>query len=76
ARLAGASFDKAALGRADFDTAVLTAAKFSFATLSRADFSGATFDTTPMFDRAFLFLTRIDGLDLSAATGLEQAQID
>lgn len=62
--------------RADFDKAVLTAAKFSFANLSRADLSGATFETTPMFDRAFMFLTRIEGLDLSAATGLEQAQID
>ncbi|NEK55267.1 pentapeptide repeat-containing protein, partial [Rhizobium leguminosarum] len=27
-------------------------------------------------DRAFMFLTHIEGLDLSAATGLEQAQID
>ncbi len=76
ARLAGASFEKAELGRADFDKAVLTGAKFSFANLSRADLSGATFETTPMFDRAFMFLTHIEGLDLSAATGLEQAQID
>ena len=29
-----------------------------------------------VFDRAFMFLTRIEGLDLSVAQGLEQRQID
>lgn len=76
AQLSGATFEKAELGRADFDKAVLTGAKFSFANLSRADLSGATFEGPVMFDRAFMFLTRIEGLDLSAAAGLEQAQID
>ena len=76
ARLAGASFEKAELGRADFDKAVLTGTKFSFANLSRADLSGASLEGPAIFERAFMFLTRIEGLDLSAASGLEQAQID
>ncbi|NRP70778.1 Secreted effector protein PipB [Ensifer psoraleae] len=76
ARLTGADFEKAELGRADFTEAVLTGTKFSMANLSRANLSGAIFEGPIDFDRAFLFLTRIEGLDLSAATGLEQAQID
>jgi uncharacterized protein YjbI with pentapeptide repeats len=76
AKLSGANFEKAELGRASFDRAVLTGARFSLANLSRADLSEATFEGPVAFDRAFMFLTRIEGLDLSAATGLEQAQLD
>ncbi|PSH65015.1 pentapeptide repeat-containing protein [Phyllobacterium sophorae] len=76
AKLTGASFEKAELGRADFDQAVLTGVRFSLADLSRADLSQATFEGPLVFDRAFMFLTRIEGLDLSAAQGLEQRQID
>lgn len=76
AQLTGANFEKAELGRAHFKGAVLTGTRFSFANLSRADLSGTTFEGPLVFDRAFLFLTRIEGLDLSAAKGLEQAQID
>ncbi|SEH92961.1 Uncharacterized protein YjbI, contains pentapeptide repeats [Rhizobium tibeticum] len=76
AKLSGANFEKAELGRASFAKAVLTGTKFSLANLSRADLSEATFEGPVAFDRAFMFLTRIEGLDLSAATGLEQAQVD
>lgn len=76
ARLTGASFEKAELGRANFDNATLTGARFSLANLSRADFSSAVFEGPLAFEHAFMFLTRIEGLDLSAATGLEQSQID
>jgi uncharacterized protein YjbI with pentapeptide repeats len=76
AQLTGVDFEKAELGRVNFKGAVLTGARFSLANLSRADLSGATFEGPLVFDEAFLFLTRIEGLDLSAATGLEQAQID
>ncbi|PIO46485.1 pentapeptide repeat-containing protein [Phyllobacterium zundukense] len=76
ARLTGGNFEKAELGRANFDKAVLTGARFTLANLSRADLSSATFEGPLVFDRAFMFLTRIEGLDLSAATGLEQKQVD
>ena len=76
AKLTGANFEKAELGRADFDNAVLTGARFSLANLSRADLSHATFEGPLVFDHAFLFLTRIEGVDLSAAQGLDQKQVD
>jgi len=76
ARLTGANFEKAELGRANFDGATLTGTRFPLANLSRADLTSAVFEGPLSFDRAFMFLTRIEGLDLSAATGLEQSQID
>ena len=74
--LVNVDFTKADLGRADFTGADITGAKFAFANLARADFSKAKFSTPLDFANAFLFLTRIEGLDLSAATGLAQWQID
>ena len=76
AMLANSDFEKAELGRANFQKAVLTGARFSLANLSRASLQGATTGGPIDFDRAFMYLTRLEGLDLSAATGLEQAQID
>jgi uncharacterized protein YjbI with pentapeptide repeats len=73
--LKGVTFEKAELGRVTFKKADLTGANFSLTNLSRADFSGATFSGPISFDRAFMFLTRISGLDLSQATGLEETQI-
>ncbi|AVA20703.1 pentapeptide repeat-containing protein [Rhizobium sp. NXC24] len=76
AQLTNADFQKAELGRADFDKAVLTGTNFSLANLSRAALSGATIKGPVAFSGAFMFLTRIEGLDLSTATGLEQQQIN
>ncbi|WP_425336115.1 pentapeptide repeat-containing protein [Sinorhizobium numidicum] len=76
ARLMGADFEKAELGRANFDKAVLTGTQFPMANLARADLSGAVFEGSIDFSRAFMFLTRIESLDLSAAKGLQQEQID
>lgn len=76
AKLVGADFSKAELGRADFEGAELTGTKFTMSNLSRARFEGATFTGPIDFANAFLLLARIEGLDLSAATGLEQKQID
>ena len=76
ANLSGADFSKAELGRSDFEGATLTGAKFTMANLSRASFEGATFTGPIDFENSFLLLTRIEGLDLSTATGLEQKQID
>lgn len=76
AKLAGADFTKADLGRAQFDRAEIGGGRFSLANLSRADFRRATFAESPDFDRAFFFLTRIEGVNLANATGLEQWQVD
>ena len=76
AQLKNGDFQKAGLGRADFDKAVLTGANFSFANLSRATLNGAVMDGTTSFSGAFMYLARIEGLDLSKASGLQQAQIN
>ena len=76
ANLTGTDFQKAELGRADFGEAMITGAKFPLANLSRADFRGAKFEGPLDFSGAFLFLTRFEGVDLSAAKGLEQEQIE
>jgi uncharacterized protein YjbI with pentapeptide repeats len=76
ADLTGVDFGKAELGRASFQKATITGAKFPLANLSRADFQDVIFEGPINFDRAFLFLTQIQGLDLSAATGLTQWQVD
>ncbi len=74
--LTGANFEKAELGRTTYDKADLTDADFTLANLSRADLSKATFTKPPRFDRAFMFLTHIEGLDLSGAADLSQSQVD
>lgn len=76
AKLANADFQKAELGRADFDKAVLSGVNFSFANLSRATLGGALIQGPVSFSGAFMYLTRIEGVDLSGATGLQQAQIN
>jgi uncharacterized protein YjbI with pentapeptide repeats len=74
--LADVDFTKAELGRADFSGADITGTRFALANLARADFSKAKFAGPIDFAGSFFFLTRIEGLDLSAATGLQQWQID
>lgn len=74
--LTGADFQKAELGRAKFEGATITGVRFSHANLSRAELEGAVFQGPLDFTGAFLFLTRLGGLDLSQATGLQQAQVE
>ncbi len=76
AQLRNTDFQKAELGRADFDKAVLTGVNFSFANLSRATLNGAIMEGPTSFGGAFMYLTRIEGVDLSKASGLQQAQIN
>ena len=76
ADLQNANFEKADLSRVDFDEAILAGTTFAYANLARADLSKAKVQGTVGFGKAFMLLTRIEGLDLSTATGLEQAQID
>jgi uncharacterized protein YjbI with pentapeptide repeats len=76
AKLTGADFQKAELGRANFDKAVLTGTNFTLANLSRANLGGVTLKGPINFDRAFMFLTNVEGVDLSTAVGLQQPQLD
>lgn len=74
--LTGVNFTKAELGRADFTGADITGTSFALANLARANLAGAKFSGPIDFTSAFFFLTRIEGLDLSAATGMQQWQVD
>lgn len=74
--LGGATFEKAELGRANFGVAILTDVNFSVANLSRANFRGAMLDGSVDFGRAFMFLTRIEGVNLSKVSGLSQEQVE
>ncbi|TWF49851.1 pentapeptide repeat-containing protein [Neorhizobium alkalisoli] len=76
ADLEGVSFEKAELSRVNFDKATLTKSRFSYTNLARADFTDAIFDGPLDFSSSFLFLTKIQGVDLSKATGLDQHQIN
>ena len=76
AMLEGVDFSKAELGRANFQEATLTGTQFTSANLARAQLQGAALAGPIDFAGAFLFLTRLEGLDLSAATGLQQMQVD
>ncbi|MGV3550009.1 pentapeptide repeat-containing protein [Rhizobium sp.] len=76
ASLIKANFTKADLGRSDFEEADVGGSRFSLTNLARADFRGAKFSAPVDFDRAFFFLTRVEGADLSKSTGLNQWQLD
>jgi len=76
ANLAKSDFSKAELGRADFRKATLTGSRFSMANLSRARLTGAVFEGAIDFQNAYLLFVRIEGVDLTSATGLTQTQID
>lgn len=76
ASLVDVDFEKAELGRTSFAEADISGANFTLANLSRAVLTGATFDKPLNFDRAFMFQTRIEGVDLSGVQGLVQAQVD
>ena len=76
ADLTNVTFEKADLGRANFAGTSLTGANFPYANLSRADFRGSNFTSSIDFTGAYFFLTRIEGVNLGKAKGLEQRQID
>jgi uncharacterized protein YjbI with pentapeptide repeats len=76
ANLAGADFTKAELGRVNFEKAILTGVKFTLANMSRVSLNNARVDGGVDFDEAFMFRTRIEGVDLSTAKGLKQDQVD
>ncbi len=74
--LTGADFEKSELGRVVFTGAEINGTNFSFANLARADFRGAKFNTPIDFTSAYLYRTRLEGVDFSMVTGLVQWQVD
>jgi uncharacterized protein YjbI with pentapeptide repeats len=74
--LAGANFEKSELARAQFHGSDLAGVRFSYANLARADLRHVNIKTPVDFTFAYMYRTRIEGLDLSAATGLAQWQVD
>ena len=76
AKLTDVDFTKAELGRVQFHDAEITATQFAFANLSRADFRRSNFSASVNFYRAVFFLARIEGVNVSASSGLSQEQID
>lgn len=75
ADLTNVDFTKAELGRTVFYKAKLANTRFSLVNLSRSTFHNVDISGPIDFTNAFLFLTRIEGVDLSKATGLTQDQI-
>lgn len=75
ADLTNVDFTKAELGRAVFYKAKLANTRFALVNLSRSTFHNVDIGGPVDFTNAFLFLTRIEGVDLSKATGLKQDQI-
>ncbi len=76
ANLTSANFSKAEAGRSIFAKAALGNNDFSNASLARADFRGSKINGPLNFTGAYFYQTRIEGVDLSHATGLKQWQID
>lgn len=75
ANLSGADLSKAEFARGVFSQAIISSVSFDYTNLARSDFRGATFETAPSMLNAYLFQTRIEGLDLSNVSGLENGQI-
>ncbi len=75
ADLSGANLEKAELQRATLEGAILSGANLSGADLARTNLAKATLGGA-RFAQARMFLTRIEGVDLSAALGLNQSQLD
>ncbi len=76
ANLSFVDFNRSDLGRSDFSGATLVASDFSFANLARADLRTAKFNGKVNVKGAFFFNTRLEGVDLTKFTGLEQWQVD
>jgi hypothetical protein len=76
ANLEDADFEKSELGRVDFSGANISGVNFSYSNLARADFRTAKFDSAIELTGSYLYLTRLEGVDLSMTSGLAQWQID
>ncbi len=75
ANLENADLSKAELGRAVFAEADLNGADLSYSNVARANFSEAQLENVDL-TRAYTYLTRIEGVDLSKTIGLTQEQLE
>ncbi len=75
ANLENADLSKAELGRAVFAEANLNGADLSYSNVARANFSEAQLENVNL-TRAYTYLTRIEGVDLSKTIGLTQEQLE
>lgn len=75
ADMSKANLHKSEFSRTNFQSAILTDATVTFANIARANFRETTLVNTD-FTSSWTFLTRFEGVNLSAAKGLTQGQID
>ena len=75
ADLTAADLSKTELGRVNFQKANLTDASLRFANVARVDFRDSNLAGVD-FTGAYTYRTRLEGVDLTTATGLTQVQID
>lgn len=73
--LENTDLSKSELGRAIFADANLDGTDLSYSNVARADFSKAKFENVDL-TRAYTYLTRIEGVDLSKTIGLTQEQLE
>jgi len=74
ADLTGSDMSKAELARVILRDAVIAGVPFSYSNLSRADLSGTDLDDAELTG-TYMYLTRLDGADLSRTKGLTQYQL-
>ena len=75
ADLTGANFTKSELSRVILTNAKIDKVNFHYANVSRANFRDSSLSGTN-FHGAYTFLMRVEGVDLTATTGLTQDQLD
>ncbi len=75
ADMSKANLNKSEFSRSNFTSAILTDAKITFANIARANFRDAKLVNTD-FTSSWTYLTRFEGVNLSASKGLKQEQLD
>jgi len=74
--LSNSNMTKSDLLRAEFTGANLSGVDFSYSSLARADFRGAKLDENILLRDTYLYRTRLEGVDVSNLSGIEQWQIN
>ena len=74
--LTDTDMSKAELSRVNFTGADISGVNFNFSSLARADLRETKFSDAISLKGTFLYRTRIEGVDLSKAEGLEMWQVE